>query len=80
MTPVWIAGVLNLVPALAPLQFIAGLYAIYLFYLGLPAVLKTPTDKVIPYMLVSAVVIILVTIVIGAVVGTLTGLSSYAAL
>jgi len=80
MTPVWLAGVLNLVPVLSPLQLIAALYAIYLFYLGLPPVMKTPSDKVIPYMLVSAIVIILVTIVIGAVVGTLTGLSAYSTL
>src|SRR5579862_4333984 len=31
MTPVWVAGVLNLVPALSVLAILAGLYAIYLF-------------------------------------------------
>ena len=36
MTPVWIAGVLNLVPVLAVLGIVAGFYSIYLFYLGLP--------------------------------------------
>src|SRR5689334_3477378 len=31
-TPVWVAGVLYLIPALSPLIVIAALYAIYLFY------------------------------------------------
>ena len=64
MTPIWIAGVLYLVPALAVLIILAALYAIYLFYLGLPAVMSTPSDKVIPYMVVSAVVIIIVSVVL----------------
>jgi Yip1 domain len=74
-TPVWIAGVLNLIPPLAPLVIIAALYAIYLFYLGLPAVMKTPTDQVIPYMIVSAIVIFVITICLGFVAAMLTGAS-----
>lgn len=61
-TPMWVAGVLNLVPPLAVLALLAGLYAIYLFYLGLPVLMKTPTDQVIPYMIVSAIVIIVITV------------------
>jgi hypothetical protein len=59
-TPVWIAGVLYLVVLLAPLAILAALYAVYLFYVGLPKVMKTPADKVVPYMIVSAVVVIVV--------------------
>jgi len=58
MTPIWVAGVLNLVPMLGVLVIVAALYAIYLFYLGLPPVMSTPSDKAIPYMVVSALVII----------------------
>src|SRR5581483_8421509 len=54
-TPVWVAGVLNLVPALGVLILVAALYAIYLFYVGLPIVMQTPTDKVVAYMIVSAI-------------------------
>lgn len=59
-TPIWIAGVLALIPVLLPLTPLAALWAIYLAYLGLPAVMKTPADKVVPYMLVSALVIFVV--------------------
>ena len=80
-TPVWLAGVFRLVWFLAPLAaLIAGLYAIYLFYLGLTPVMKTPKDKVIPYMLVSALVIIVVTVVLGmlmAAMGFMAGGYSY---
>ena len=77
MTPVWIAGVLNLVPALVVLIIIAALYAVYLFYLGLPPVMSTPPDKTIPYMVVSAVVIIVVSIVLSAIATAIFGMSAY---
>jgi hypothetical protein len=58
---------------LAVLGIIAALYSIYLFYLGLPVMMKTPADKVIPYMAVSAVVIIVVYIVAALISGAITG-------
>jgi hypothetical protein len=80
MTPVWIAGVLNLVPLLAVLGIIAALYAIYLFYLGLPVIMATPADKVIPYMVVSALVIIVVSFILGSIAAALAGFGNVAAL
>jgi hypothetical protein len=74
-TPLWIAGVLNLIPALSVLVLIAGLYAIYLFYLGLPTVMQTPAGKVIPYMVVSALVVIVVTVVVGLCTAAISGVS-----
>jgi hypothetical protein len=68
-TPSWLAGVLGIIPALGLLAIIAGLYAIYLFYLGLPLMMQTPPEKVIPYMVVSALVIIVLSVIVGAVVG-----------
>ena len=44
MTPVWLAGLFNLVPRLAVLT-ILGLYAAFLVYVGLPIVLETPPEK-----------------------------------
>ena len=77
MTPVWVAGVLNLIPALAPLGIIAALYSVYIFYLGLPVMMETPADKVVPYMAVSALVIIVLSIILGAFAAAVTGLSGY---
>jgi hypothetical protein len=65
-TPVWLAGVFFLIWFLsAPASLIAAIYAVYLFYLGVAPVMKTPADKVIPYMLVSAIAIIVVWVVLG---------------
>jgi hypothetical protein len=72
-TPMWVAGVLNLVPPLAVLVLLAGLYAIYLFYLGLPVLMKTPSDQVIPYMIVSAIVIIVITVCLTFFAGLMAG-------
>ena len=79
-TPMWIAGVLQLVPALGVLAILAGLYGIYLFYLGLPPVMNTPSDKVIPYMVVAAIVIIVISVCFGFVTAAITGMGSYSGL
>jgi hypothetical protein len=72
-TASWVAGVLNIIPALGALGILAGLYGIYLFYLGVPQLMKTPAEKVIPYMIVSALVIIVVMAVVGVITGAITG-------
>jgi len=77
MTPIWIAGVLYLVPALAVLIILAALYAVYLFYVGLPPVMSTPSAQVIPYMVVSAVVIIIVSSVLVYITAAIFGFSAY---
>src|SRR6185369_13148047 len=49
-TAIWVAGVFSLLPVLSALT-ILGLYSLYLFYLGLPALMRTPPEKVIGYVL-----------------------------
>jgi hypothetical protein len=66
-TAAWVAGIFNIVPSLAILG-ILGLYSIYLFYLGIPVMKKTPEDKRISYMIVSAIVIIVVGLVVNVIV------------
>ena len=75
-TPVWVAGVFYLVLVLAPLALFAALYAVYLFYLGVPVLMKTPPDKVVPFMVVAALVIIVLNVVLRAIVGVF-GLPMY---
>ena len=74
-TPSWVAGVLQLIPLLGILALLAALYGVYLFYLGLPSVMKTPPDKVIPYMVVSAIVIIVISVVTASISGVFVGAS-----
>ncbi len=71
-TPAWVAGILGIIPALGILIIIASLYCIYLFYIGLPHMMQTPADKVIPYMIVSALIIIVLSIIVGVIVGIFT--------
>jgi uncharacterized membrane protein len=68
-TPSWVAGVLQLLPLLGMLAMLAALYGVYLFYVGLPSVMRTPPDKVIPYMVVSAIVIIVISVVTASISG-----------
>jgi hypothetical protein len=75
-TPVWVAGVFYLLVVLSPLALIAALYAIYLFYLGLPVLMKTPYDKVVPFMVVAALVIVVLNIVLRSII-SLFGLPMY---
>ena len=72
-TAAWVAGVFNLLPTIGILGVLAGgIYSIYLFYLGLPVLMRTPQNKVVVYMIVAAVIIFVIYIVIGLVVGTIT--------
>jgi hypothetical protein len=61
-TPIWVGGVIYLILYFAPLMFVPVIYAIYLFYLGLPPMMKTHPNNVVPFMLVSALAIIVVNI------------------
>ena len=74
-TAVWVTGIVRVVPALGALLLLAALYGIYLFYLGLPSVMKTPADKVIPYTIVCAVVIVVISVVLTSVAGVFTGVA-----
>ena len=71
-TAVWVAGALNIIPALSPIAFLAGLYSIYLFYLGMTPLMKTPDDQVLPYMVVSAVIVVAIMLLAGVLAAALT--------
>lgn len=71
-TPGWIAGILNLVPLLGILAIIAALYGIYLYYLGVPIMMRTPQDKAVPYIITTAVVCFVVYFIVFAIAGAIT--------
>lgn len=72
-TSSWIGGLLAIVPALSWFGILFGLYGLYLLYLGLPVIKKTPEDQRVPYLVVTILVVIGVSIVIGLVLTTLLG-------
>jgi Yip1 domain len=64
-TPGWVGGLLAIIPSLAIIGGLASLYGLYLLYLGLPKLKKTPQDKHVSYFVVSLLVMIVVFMVIG---------------
>jgi Yip1 domain len=73
-TASWIAGIAALVPFLGLLiALVAGIYGIYLLYLGLPHTMKCPQDKAAGYTAVIVIIVIVVSFLIFAVVGAMTG-------
>jgi len=69
MTPGWVGGIFYIIPTLSILAFLAALYGIYLFYLGLPLLMETPKEKSLGYVIVVIVVTFIVNVVIGAITG-----------
>jgi hypothetical protein len=62
-TASWLAGIFHLIPGLRLLT-ILGLYSLYLLYLGLPVLMKSPRDKAVAYtavIVVAAVVLFMLT-------------------
>lgn len=74
MTAAWVAGIFQLLPALAILAALGGLYGLYLLYLGLPVLMKTPAEKALTYTIVVIVAAVIVNVVIGSVLGVMTGM------
>ena len=75
-----VAGVLYLLPSmlLSLLVFLAGCYGVYVFYLGLPVLMKCPQDKAVGYTAVVIVIAIVAGVIIGSVLGTVMGLGMLA--
>jgi hypothetical protein len=60
-TAIWIAGLFSFIPLIGLLITIAGaIYTIYLMYLGIGAIKKTPEDKKVVYMIVVFVIMLIV--------------------
>ena len=68
-TPAWIGGVFQIIPYLGSLIAVIGaFYSLYLLYLGLMRVMKSPADKAVGY----TVVVVIVAIVVGFAVSFVT--------
>lgn len=78
MTPVWVAAIFNLLPSIAWLGGLLGLYGFYLLYLGLPGLMKAPQDKGLIYTIVVAIASIILWMVIGGIVGSIVAVNSLA--
>jgi hypothetical protein len=60
-TPSFLFGVLNFIPVLGWLLYVAGsIYSIYIMYLGLGPLKQTPEDKKVVYLLISILVLAII--------------------
>jgi len=59
-TPMWIGGILAIFPPIAMIGSLFGIYGLYLLYLGIPKLKKTPAEKHVGYFVVSLIVLIVV--------------------
>ena len=71
LTPGWIASILFIFPSLSPLVILGGIYWIYLLYLGLPLMMETPKKKSFGYVIIIALVTLLISFVINAIVSAI---------
>jgi Yip1 domain len=67
-TPMMLAGIFNILPALSIIGLLVALYSLYVMYLGLPVLMKNPKEKTIVYM----VVLIIASIIAGVVLSMVT--------
>lgn len=67
-TPMMLAGIFNILPALSIVGLLVALYSLYVIYLGLPVLMKNPKEKTVVYM----IVLILASIIAGVVLSMVT--------
>jgi hypothetical protein len=69
--PSWAAGVFYLLPGLgSAATLVAILFGIYLFALGLPRLLHTPREQIVPFMVVCGIVLLVINILLSALLRT----------
>ncbi|MGH8131571.1 MAG: Yip1 family protein [Steroidobacteraceae bacterium] len=74
MTASWIAGLGQILPIIGFLIMIAGgIYSIYLLYLGLPVLMKSPPDKAVAYTAVSVVAAVILFWIVALIAGSIIG-------
>lgn len=66
----WVAAIVGIVPMLGFVAIIGALYGLYLLYLGLPVLMRSPPDKSVGY----TVVVVICAIVVAILVNVVTGL------
>ncbi|HEU4517681.1 MAG TPA: Yip1 family protein [Steroidobacteraceae bacterium] len=73
-TAAWVGSIGQLVPWLGWLIGIAaGIYSIYLLYLGLPHTMKAPADRAAGYTAVAIIVAIVLSWILWAIIGSIAG-------
>jgi len=70
----WVAGIFGLLPALGIVALLGAIYGIYLLYLGLPVLMKAPSEKAAAYTGVVFVAAIVITLILGVLTAPIVAL------
>jgi len=70
-TASWVGAVFNILPSLAIVGSLIGLYSLYLMYLGLPKLKKTPMEQTTGYFVVSLITMIVASFVLAMILGSI---------
>ncbi len=73
-TAAWVGGIFGLLPMLGIVVLAAAVYSLYLFYVGLPKLMKVAPDKALPYAAVVIIISIVLALVVGGIAGAVGGL------
>jgi len=76
-TAAFLGGIFSLMPSLSILGLLAALYSIYLFYTGLPVLMRNPAEKSVAYTVVVAVAGLVAGLVLATITNSLLPSSSW---
>jgi len=75
-TPLLIAGILYLIPALGMIAMIAGFYSLYPLYTGIKEIKAPKGDKATPYFAIIIIIFVVMSVLIPFVVGNIVFVSA----
>lgn len=67
----WVGAIFNILPSLAIVGSLVGLYGLYLMYLGLPKLKKTPQEQSTGYFIATLVTMIVASFVIALILAAI---------
>jgi len=70
-TPMFIGGIFYILPSLSWIASLAGIYGLYLLYIGLQPMMKAPAEKQTTYFIVSLLLMIAVWVVLSMVLSAI---------
>jgi hypothetical protein len=70
-TPVFLIGILDIIPPLEVITILGVLYGLYILYLGLPVLVGTPKERVVTYLVAVVIATLIVYVIIGFIVGAI---------
>ena len=78
-TPMLIGGIFYVLPSVAWLASLAGVYSLVLLYIGMKPMMKVPDEKHTVYFIVSLVTMVVITVVVSLVMGAILLRGGYGA-